>query len=689
MKKNILAVTLLLSSIVSYSQTFTGGGGTIADYPNTTVFNLTVAGLNPANIDTIFGLETVCINLTHTYDGDIDIQLKSPNGVIVDLSMGNGGNGQGYTNCCFNNTAGTSIVNAAAPFTGTFKPQGDLSMINNNTLGNGTWQLIFIDNGPQDVGNLISWTVTFGNNPAKPNLVFSSSNLPIVVITTNQGVPNDPKIKGRMGIIDNGPGVRNYLSNPFNAYNNKIAIETRGASSQNFPQKSYNFHTLMANDSLNDTIMLGMPAEHSWILYAPYTDKSQMRNVFTYESSREMGHYASRNRFCEVMVNGQYKGIYVFQERIKRDKNRVDIAKLDSDDNAGDSLTGGYIFKADWSAGDPGGGWVSQYNIWNGTSKSDFLYHDPSNIDMTVQQKAYIKAWVDSFENAMVAPTFGDSLLGYRKWIKTNSFIDYMILNEISKNLDGYRASTFFHKDKYSKGGKLEAGPAWDYNLGYWNGDFCGADDPTGLVYNATSCNGKLFWFERLMQDTAFKNQFKCRWTWLRTKTLDLDYVNYKIDSMATLLNEAQVRNFVQWPLLGVYTWPNPSPIPTTYQGEIENLKTWMHDRFMWIDANLPGTCYSVGLNEQMAVNNYELNIFPNPTQGDFTVKYKLVKKAIVKIDIVNALGMDVKSISFGEQSSGEHSTDINELQGLANGIYTIKLSMGSDVYYKKLVKSN
>ena len=65
------------------------------------------------------------------------------------------------------------------------------------------------------------------------------------------------------------------------------------------------------------------------------------------------------------------------------------------------------------------------------------------------------------------------------------------------------------------------------------------------------------------------------------------------------------------------------------------------------------------------------------------------MKKAIVKIDIVNALGMDVKSISFGEQSSGEHSTDINELQGLANGIYTIKLSMGSDVYYKKLVKSN
>ena len=97
-----------------------------------------------------------------------------------------------------------------------------------------------------------------------------------------------------------------------------------------------------------------MPIENDWILYAPYSDKALMRNFLTFDLGRKMGHYSPRTVYCELVINGDYKGIYILMEKIKRDNDRVDIAKLDSDDLAGDSLTGGYIIKIDKYTGTGG-----------------------------------------------------------------------------------------------------------------------------------------------------------------------------------------------------------------------------------------------------------------------------------------------------------------------------------------------
>ena len=137
----------------------------------------------------------------------------------------------------------------------------------------------------------------------EPPFVFNESTLPIVVIDTDgQEILNDPRIVVHMGIIDNASGINN-IDDPFNGYDGQISIEIRGSSSQMFPKKQYALETQdIDGENLNVSI-LGMPAENDWILYAPYSDKSLLRNFLAYELARNMGRYASRTRFCELVIN--------------------------------------------------------------------------------------------------------------------------------------------------------------------------------------------------------------------------------------------------------------------------------------------------------------------------------------------------------------------------------------------------
>jgi len=181
-------------------------------------------------------------------------------------------------------------------------------------------------------------------------VTLDSTNLPIVgIFTYFTAIPDTPKIRALMGIIDNGYNVTNHISDTNYTFYGNIGIEQRGSISQQwwYWQKSYGLETRdsLGNDS--SAIILNMPKESDWVLYSPYDDRTLMRNVLTYDLARQMGYYASRTRYCELMLmdflTWNYKGVYVMMEKIKRDHNRVDIAKLDADDNAGDSLTGGYI----------------------------------------------------------------------------------------------------------------------------------------------------------------------------------------------------------------------------------------------------------------------------------------------------------------------------------------------------------
>jgi subtilisin-like proprotein convertase family protein len=596
MKKITLLLLSFAATFPGFAQTYSGGGGSIIQLVDTSRFDISVTGLTPANIDNNFGLESVEINITHSSDRDIDCYIASPDGSMIALTTDNGGTGNDYTNTVFRFDAATAISAGSAPFNGTYRPEGDIWRLNNGQNGNGTWQLRVIDDSwNTSTGSVVNWSVTFGVNPPAP-FTLTESNLPILILNTGtQTIPDDPKIIADMALIDNGIGNRNHVTDPYNGYNGKIAIEVRGSSSQMFPKKSYGFETRsMVNTAIDSNVSLvGMPSEHDWILNANYSDKSFMHNFLAYQSQREFGHWAPRCKYVDVILNGQYWGIYVLMESIKWDDERVDVNHLRTNENSFPEITGGYIVKIDKQTGSGGDGWSSQYPPINNQNGQDiyFQYDYPDPDSITVQQQSYIQAYIDSFEDALFGPAYMDSALGYMKFIGNNSFIDYFFSNEISKNVDGYRISSYLYKDREKT---LKAGPVWDYDIAYGNANYCGGDDTLNWAY-LFPCTGDgsqiPAWWPRMLSDSNFTNELRCRWDFLRAGPLSDAHLNGVIDSVASYLNESQAWNFQVWPILGVYVWPNVAPYPTTFAGEVANLKQWLGRRLQWLDANLPGNC--------------------------------------------------------------------------------------------------
>lgn len=218
----------------------------------------------------------------------------------------------------------------------------------------------------------------------KSEVEFTSSNLPVIIIDTHGQTIVDPvRIVADMGIIYNGSGERNYITDPFNDYNGRIAIELRGSASLWYPKKQYRFETQDSSGNDLNVSLLSLPRENDWIFYGPYDDQSLIRNVLAYKLSTDLGRYTSRTRFCELILNGDYQGLYVLIEKIKRDRNRVNISQMDSLDTMGDSLTGGYIIKIDKWKGENVDGWQSSKGTY-------YQYHYPKADQIVPEQKTYI-----------------------------------------------------------------------------------------------------------------------------------------------------------------------------------------------------------------------------------------------------------------------------------------------------------
>jgi len=413
----------------------------------------------------------------------------------------------------------------------------------------------------------------------------NDSNLPIVIIDTDdQEILDDPRIVAHMGIIDNGTGT-NYINDPFNGYDGQISIEIRGSSSQDFPKKQYALETQdIDGDNLNVSI-LGMPSENDWILYAPYSDKSLLRNFLAYELARDMGRYASRTRFCELVINGDYKGLYLFMEKIKRDNNRVDISKLEPDETTGDNLTGGYILKVDKWDGENNDGWESASPLpeYDGTW---YQYHYPEPDDIVYEQKDYINNYITDFELLVASESYNDPDTGYYDQVNIESFIDVSLMSEISKNVDAYRLSAYMYKDKDSEDGRLTMGPIWDYNLAFGNANYYAGGDPVGWQMNVDLGGDPYkipFWWYRIWDDETFRDAFNQRWQELRQTVFSEEYIMNMIDSTIAVIADAQVRNFQRWPVLDEYVWPN-AYIGGSYENEIDYLTDWITARLDWMD---------------------------------------------------------------------------------------------------------
>lgn len=504
-----------------------------------------------------------------------------------------------------------------------------------------------------------------------------SSNLPIIIIDTEgDNIPDEPKVRASMKIIDNGPGQLNATIDDPAGYNGFIGIERRGSTSQTvFPKVGYGIETRDADGEDLNVSLLGFPEEEDWVLHGPYSDKSLIRNALAYHLAGQIMDYAPRIRLTELIIDGEYQGIYLFTERIKRDKNRVDISKLTPDENTGDDLTGGYILKLDKFTGETDDFPVQFTSRFNADTESEqtirFLYHYPKPEDISANQRVYIENWMNRFEDALAGDQFLDSLNGYRQYVDLPSFVDFLIINEISRNVDGYRLSSYFSKDKDSKGGKLMMGPVWDFNLAFGNANYCGGAAARGWGYDfGINCPDDFwqlpFWWDRLREDPIFLDLLNDRWKSLRRNLFSDERLNGTIDSLVAEMGNAVDRNFNRWPVIGEAIWPNVF-VGDTYEAEVVYLKNWLTERTNWMDGAIQTLT-----STESALSFTPLQLSPNPTSGILKLSglpteqleelrlYDLTGKLLKRLHRLSA----AEQINLGQQVPGMYIVQARTAEG-------------------------
>jgi hypothetical protein len=443
--------------------------------------------------------------------------------------------------------------------------------------------------------------------------ILTGSNLPIVIINTNINpgtgrpyeIPDEPKIGATMKIIYRPDGSRNYLSDINNPeylnYSGRIAIEKRGSSSQTLPKKGYGLTTLKEDNATNNNIsIMGMPKENDWVLNSLAFDPSLIRNYLSYDLARSTGNYAARGEYCEVVINGDYKGLYIFMEKLKIDDERINIVKMNNTDNTLPALSGGYVTKADKTTGGDPVAWTMQ----SYSGSTTYLHDNPKPAEITSQQNNYIRSQFTLLQNAATAQN-ASIVNGFPSIIDIPTFVDFMLINELASNADAYQYSTYFHKDR---NGKLRAGPVWDFDLTYGNDIFSwGLNRSHYYVWQFDNSDntGSRFWRD-LYNNPTFKCYLSKRWQELISENSPLNYniIAERMDRLVSLISEAGVRENMRWG-----TVQNQS-------GEIAKMKSWLQNRINWINGRLNN--YSACANPVIPpLVISKINYHPVPA-GDF-----------------------------------------------------------------------
>ena len=365
----------------------------------------------------------------------------------------------------------------------------------------------------------------------------------------------------------------------------------RGQSSMRFPKRQFGVRLLDENDENQNESILGMPSENNWIMHAPWDDRTLVRNAVAYHLFRDMGRYAPRTRFVELFKHqgdgpvtmDHYHGVYMLVERIKWDNNRVNVTKLTEHDSQVPEITGGYILNHD----------DHETHVTGTTRNTRFRLVRPQHEDITSQQRDWINNYIGDLEAALFGDDFTDPEKGYAAWLEPESFIDYHLITEGLKEMDGYRKSTYLYKDRDAR---LVMGPLWDWNISMGNtriGRMPNSCETWGWYYEELvehGSNGKERylngWYTRLFEDPAFSNRYRERWWELRRGPLSDANVESVMREFTTELDEAQGRNYDRWPELGKRRTFNCEAF-NTYEGEVEYMVDWTLERLEWVDKQL------------------------------------------------------------------------------------------------------
>ncbi len=409
-----------------------------------------------------------------------------------------------------------------------------------------------------------------------------TETLPVLNLNTDGGAPilsKEDYVKGSFTLMD----ANNTLS-----AEGTLEVRGRGNSTWGWVKKPYRLKLTTS------TALLGMPKGKNWVLLANYADKTLMRNDITFMFSRRVGmEYTPRAHYIELKLNGAYQGVYQLVEHIRVDSDRVNINEMKVTDTDADKITGGYLMEVDFRRNkdyciannwDPvcvdgvNTGREIDFCIDSTHGMEPACVSNPETLhdDAWSAQRDYIVKYYADMETALFGDNFADPEAGYAAYLDVDSVVNYYLVNEIFKNVDGAAASFYLYK---KRGGKLFFGPVWDFDLALGNAGYNQANIASGWYIREYP------WFKRLFEDPSFESKVKTRWKALKDEGA-LDYITQYAQARATWLNLQQVKNYQLWSINDFAVWIYHEPLGS-YDLEVQDMINWQKARVRWMDTQL------------------------------------------------------------------------------------------------------
>jgi hypothetical protein len=425
-----------------------------------------------------------------------------------------------------------------------------------------------------------------------------SSNLPLIFLTTDGpilGTDSIDLVGASTVFVDVDSQTQRATAAGAADYAGRGGLRVRGRSSASFPQQQYKFSTWDGSGREVAAPLLGIPSGSDWVLYAPWSDKSLIRNALAYSTWEKFGRPSLKLRFAEMFLSAgtnsqftfsnNYVGIYMLVESIKLDRIGIDPPQ---NTTVPTNITGGFSIETGCADDD-------DFVTFGSGRAVAYAFHDPKLDDLNSTQVTWESNNITTFEQALYGPGFKHPVTGlsYTNYTDVDSQVDYKIAREWSRNFDG---GSCYHYTP--QGGKLTMGPLWDYNWAFGNVNYAEGGDLPAYYTNGwdlsftANVNGWAPWWLQFEQDPDWWQKFIDRWTDLREGILSAAAVSASIDAYTIpLALEAADRNFIRWPQLGLFTVISPPGYAdrTNYQSEVDYLKTWTEARSEWIDSQFPG----------------------------------------------------------------------------------------------------
>lgn len=403
-----------------------------------------------------------------------------------------------------------------------------------------------------------------------PGKAVTNANGEIVYTVTDDG---SEEITAQIKIADNPTENNHPDSAP--AVSSDIRIHVRGNLSRAFDKPGYAIKLIIPDGENNPQSVMGMDAHHEWVLHGPFIDKTLIRNYMWYNIAGEIMDYAPNVRFCEVMLNGEYQGVYVMTENITAGE---DGARLNLSVDKKDNTFSGYLLRLDRGSDEDIKN-ISTFSSYSIRTKHVLNIEYPGVLNLTPSLAESIRQDFSKFEKALYSYDFDNEDYGYKKYIDAESFVDYFIINEFTCNYDAGWLSTYIYRDI---DGKYRMS-IWDFNSA------CDNYQESMIVPNHFEMQNCL-WYFMLMKDEDFTDLIIKRYRELRKSYLSEEYLYGYIDGCVEYLDGAVERNFGKWG----YTFdPKHDPLvpternPRSYGEAVEQMKEFIKTRGEWMDENI------------------------------------------------------------------------------------------------------